>query len=149
MNQAELLKRLLLRIPEDEWRGLEEGDASLVISRHNRETLLRMRRYEPSLEAMPDAEVRAMEQLLNDYLNRYMPDQPEGHRFIASCCIFLAFVAREPLHPAEIVHHRRTVEDGVVRYRCPAREDVPGSLCRFCVCEGAAAQASSDDPLRF
>ena len=27
MNQAELLQRLLLRIPEDEWRGLEEGVA--------------------------------------------------------------------------------------------------------------------------
>ena len=147
MNQTELLNRLLLKIPADEWRRLVEGDASLAISRHNRETLLRMRRYEPSNEPVSDADVRAMERLLNDYLERYMPDRPEGHRYIVSCCLFLAFVTREPLHPAEIVNHRQTVENGVIRYRCPAREDVPGSLCRFCVCEGMS-RASVDDGLR-
>lgn len=134
MTARDLLNRLTSAVCEDDWRRLEENDPSLVVSRWNRATLLRMREYLAGDFDVDDAQVEALKAALQSYLNRYMEKQPEGHRWIMLSCLFLAFVAREPLHPGEVVHHRKIVEGGRIVYRCPAREDSPGSLCRFCVC---------------
>ena len=130
MKRSELLQRLRGHVRKDEWPLLADGSAPLVISRWNRATLMRMRGFEAPPGEAKDEDVGAMEALLADYLKRTMPDRPEGHRWILLSCLFLAFVAREPLHPAEIVGHRPGPEGRV----CPAREPGPDSLCRFCVC---------------
>ena len=119
-----------------ERRALENASEGLVISRYNRETLLRML----AMDGLPEegdidaASLEAMKAALEDYLSRYMPDRPEGHKWIVLSCLFLAFIVREPMHPREIVGWKRA--DGA--YICPAREMSPGSLCRWCVCRGEA-----------
>ena len=97
----------------------------------NRETLLSMRDHAPGEHPVDEARAKQLEAALETYLNRYMAKRPEGHRWIVLSCLFLAFVARAPLHPGELLGHRRV--GGAVL--CPAREDSPDSLCRFCVCE--------------
>ena len=141
MTTSDLLACLNGDVSDQDWRRLEASDPGLVISRWNRQTLLRMRGFQPDGADVDDRRVEAMERTLSRFLDRHMADQPEGHRWILLSCLFLAFIAREPLHPGEIVHHRPSMEGGRVVHRCPAREDAPDSLCRFCVCQSAREEA--------
>lgn len=109
-----------------EWDALRD-DAIPGISRYNRATLLRMLAEDPQLDDEAGAEV--LRAALQDYLNRYMPDRPEAHKWVILPCLYLAFAAREPMHPREIVGWQRV--DGV--YRCPARDEA--GICRWCVCQ--------------
>ena len=135
MTATDLLLKLKNEISDNDWRMLEDADSPLIISQWNRATLLRMRNFPPPAHSVSEDEVESLQASLGDYLNRYMADQPEGHRWIILSCLFLAFIARGPLHPAEIVHHRLISRDGSSIYCCPAREESTDSLCRFCVCK--------------
>ena len=106
-----------------------------AISAFNRSTMLRMLSMDATSPGSVDTRCsQEMTDALQTYLNRYMADKPEGHKWIILSCLFLVLVAREPMHPQPIVHW--LCEDG--RYHCPAREDDEGSLCRFCVCESTS-----------
>lgn len=135
VGTASALKALKARVTPAERAALMDGGAGLVISRYNRETLLRML----DMDAPPagrDVDARgmaALEAALEDYLARYMPDRPEGHKWIVISCLFLACIVREPMHPREIVGWEEA--DG--GYLCPARDTSPGSLCRWCACRAA------------
>ena len=135
MTTAEFLDLLIHAISSEDWQRLDRGDPSLVISRWNLKTLQRMRQYQPSSGCIPVEKTEALRLSLSEYLNRTMPEKPEGHKWIIISCLFLAFVAREPLHPQEIVRHLPVLKDGRRAFLCPAREDSKESLCRFCVCE--------------
>ncbi len=116
--------------PGDE-AALRKGREGLVIGEDNRGTILRLL-DEP---CAGDGEVKredlvSLMDALSAFLEKYMADRPEGHLWILLCCVYLSMVVGEPLHPKGIA---RWEDDGGVR-RCPAREDVPGSLCRWCVC---------------
>jgi len=116
-------------------RCMAEIKAQATISQWNRGTLLRMRGFVPEPGDISAASVEALISSLCDNLERHMPDAPEGHRWIMLSCLFLAFVAWEPMHPREVVHHRNTVIMGRQHWFCPVREDSAESLCRFCVCK--------------
>ncbi len=116
-------------------RCMAEIKAQATISQWNRGTLLRMRGFVPEPGDIPAASVEALILSLCDNLERHMPDAPEGHRWIMLSCLFLAFVAWEPMHPREVVHHRNTVIMGRQHWFCPVREDSAERLCRFCVCK--------------
>ena len=135
LSAATLLRRLTGGITPAERAALESGE-ELVISRYNRETLLRMLNTDVSryTHCVDPAEVEAMRSALQGFLDRHMPDRPEGHRWIMLSCIFLAFVAREPLHPQPVVGWQRRQGACI----CPAREVSADSLCRWCVCRGEA-----------
>ena len=135
MTTAEFLDLLIHAISSEDWQRLDRGDPSLVISRWNLKTLQRMRQYQPSSGCIPVEKTEALRLSLSEYLNRTMPEKPEEHQWIIISCLFLAFVAREPLHPQEIVRHLPVLKDGRRAFLCPAREDSKESLCRFCVCE--------------
>ena len=135
MTTAEFLDLLIHAISSEDWQRLDRGDPSLVISRWNLKTLQRMRQYQPSSGCIPVEKTEALRLSLSEYLNRTMPEKPEGHQWIIISGLFLAFVAREPLHPQEIVRHLPVLKDGRRAFLCPAREDSKESLCRFCVCE--------------
>lgn len=130
------LKQLKDGITPAERAALESGGEGLVISRYNRATLLRLLAMEdsPAEPRVDPASLEAMTAALGDYLNRFLPDQPEAHKWILLSCVFLAFVVREPLHPREIVQWEARQD----RYLCPLRDLSPLSLCRWCVCGGAS-----------
>ena len=138
MSKYQLLTDLISRISADERRALEEESDGLVISKYNRKTVQRMLSF---YDELPDAEklcgdgtvdlksVEELEDALASFLNRYMAEQPEGHKWIVICCVFLAFIVEEPMHPMEVVHWVKEGES----YYCSYREETDGSLCRCCV----------------
>lgn len=162
MNTREFCKELGGQITHTEWDALDRCDPSLTINNHNREALLEMRALcmapdtaeaakEPThpeldvdLEAAdehthpePEVDLEAAENLaryLQEYLDEYMPDAPEGHKWIVLASLYLAFVARRPLHPIDragvVVEqlNRRTI------YRCPLKVPGDNPICDACVC---------------
>ena len=134
ISEAMALGQLRKGITPSERKALENGGEGLVIGRYNRETLLRMLDMDdlPEGQGVDPERLEGLEGALRDYLNRYMPDQPEGHKWIVLSCLFLALVVREPMHPREIVGWRQA--GGA--YICPTREPSSGSICRWCVCRG-------------
>ena len=136
ITRRELRALLCGQISTDERQSLKNGSDGLVISVHNRKTIIRMIEdtfpYEADNEPVDVSQVISLIQALQSYLNKYMADKPEGHRWITICCIYLSMVAHEPLHPREAAHWEW--DSGVGEYRCRFREDVEGSICRWCRC---------------
>ena len=128
MTRNDLLNNLRGQISPAE-RAALWNDTVQNISRYNRMTLLRILECEePDYGRMGAGRAEALHVALREYLNRYMPDTPEAHKWIILSCLFLAFVAMEPMHPQAIVGWEKK-EDG---YFCPSREE--GGICQWCVC---------------
>jgi len=128
MNTNELLSSLRARITPAERKALRDNTVA-HISRYNRDTLLRILDLgEPMPVPVDPMRAKALHAALGDYLNRYMPDTPEARKWIILSCLFLAFVAMEPMHPQAIVGWKKT-EGG---YLCPSREE--DGICQWCVC---------------
>ena len=134
-SRDELLVSLCRTLGPAEREALRTDDPSLVISAFNRETLLRMLQMEGGMLTgdgpVDPTSVRSCVAALDGFLQEQMADQPEGHKWIVLACVFLAFVVGEPLHPRAIVGWQETAPGA---FACPTREDVPGSLCRWCIC---------------
>ena len=82
--------------------------------------------------------VNACEEALHRYLDRYAPGNRELKTYVTAISLYLAFIARRPLHPPGV-----ELSQGI---RITKREDAylctgkarylrdPDSLCRFCIC---------------
>ena len=128
MTRDDLLQDLRAQLAPAE-RAALRNDAVHHISRYNRMTLLRILECEGAdHDPMDVGRVEALRAALRAYLDRYMPDAPEAHKWIVLSCLFLACVAMEPMHPQAIVGWKKT-EGG---YLCPSREE--GGICQWCVC---------------
>ena len=162
MNTREFCKELVGQITHAEWDALDRCDPSLTINNHNREALLEMRALcmapdtaeaakEPThpeldvdLEAAdehtqpePEVDLQAAESLaryLQEYLDQYMSDNPEGHKWIVLASLYLAFVARRPLHPIDRAGVVVEQLDGRTIYRCPLKVPGDNPICDACVC---------------
>lgn len=135
ITEKQLLEQLAGQISDEERAALEDGGRELVISRYNRATVLKLLSMKESgadhgAITVDTALVDGLKRELEEYLDRYMREQPEGHKWIILSCLFLTFILREPMHPQEIVRWERL--GGL--YHCPSREVQAGSLCRWCVC---------------
>lgn len=119
-------------IREEEWIRLKKPDPSLYISDFNRNVLLAMEKDESAFgdQNISCEMLRAMHHDLAVYLNRYMKDHPDAHRWIILSCICLA-ASGLPLHPREAAHWKYS--DG--HYYCSYHTDEEGSVCRYCVCK--------------
>ncbi len=130
ISAAEYLRELTARISREEREDLENNE-TLCISVYNRATLLRMLRDSGDREAAVDTDrAEALEAALQAYLDQYMSDMPQGHKWIILCCLYLSMVAGEPLHPQAVAGWSREGD----RYYCRAREEQPGSTCLWCAC---------------
>ena len=137
ITKKQLLEQLAGHISDAERISLEDDGSSreLVISRYNRATILKLLSMKESdadcgPNTVDTALVDGLKGALEEYLCRYMGEQPEGHKWIILSCLFLTFIVREPMHPQEVVHWERL---GDV-YQCPSIEMQAGSLCRWCIC---------------
>ena len=79
---------------------------------------------EPAPALVDTGRAKALHAALQDYLDRYMPEAPEAHKWIILAYLFLALVAREPMHPKAIVGWEQAGCD----YICPVREE--GGVCQ-------------------
>ena len=135
-DAAYYLRELRGRISEEERENLE-NDTIHYISKFNRATLLRMLREPENRSGTVDTDrASALETALKLYLDQYMTDMPQGHKWVILSCLFLSMIAGEPLHPREMTGWVR--EGGA--YYCRAREEQPGSVCCWCVCRSCATK---------
>ncbi|MDD6155238.1 MAG: DUF2115 family protein [Eubacteriales bacterium] len=131
IGRVAFLNRLKNEISEEEVSDLRNG-GELTINDFNRAKMVEMLgRVEAPAGDVDMAEVSAMRGQLHDFLYRYMSDKPEGHKWIILACLYLAFIAEEPLHPDYAV--KWVLKSG--SYFCPMREDGPESICGYCVCK--------------
>lgn len=133
ITSKEFQALLVQQITAEERELLEKRTGSLIISEYNRNTLLRMLDRQVDSDDMVDKDrmIRLIRTLQN-YLQTYMENQPEGHRWIILACLFLSGVVKEPMHPQAIVHWKQ--DSSGMKYYCPAFSAEEGSACRFCVC---------------
>ncbi len=147
MNTREFCKELVGRITHAEWDALDRCDPSLTINSHNREALLEMRALcmapnaaeaaDKHVQLELEVDLQAAENLaryLQEYLDQYMSDNPEGHKWIVLASLYLAFVARRPLHPIDRAGVVVEQLDGTTVYRCPLKVPADNPICDACVC---------------
>ena len=134
MTQSHLKTLLLARITPEELTHLKTNSPALILSSFNREKLLEMRDFPAQEKEISPEKVKALHLALRDYLNVYMIDQPEAHKWIILTCLYLAFVKGEPLHPKEIAGYIERNDCGKRVWFCPLREGGEGSICSYCVC---------------
>lgn len=130
VSKKDYLAMLRARVSDAEREALRD-DETLVISGYNRGTIERMLYTQEAFKGDVDTErAESLGSALSAYLESYMADKPEGHKWIILCCLFLSMVAGEPMHPQPLTDWEE--RDG--GYFCGAREDSEGSLCHWCVC---------------
>ncbi len=131
MKKKEMRKKLIDSITKEEWEQLEQSTGTLSIGEFNRNVLLHIRDNDCGMEEdIPDERVQRLSVLLRDYLEKYMADRPEGHKWILIACIYLTFIEKIPMHPQDAV---KWVERNH-EYYCPAHSGA-GSVCEYCVCK--------------
>ena len=117
---------------------LKSGGKGLCISSFNRDVCLRLLDYDRSgsfcgsagSSPVPQEKIEKLEAELRDYLNEYMQDRPEGHKWIIIACLYLTFAEHLPMHPQQAA--KWVEKDG--RYYCPSM--APESItCSCCMCE--------------
>ena len=134
MTQSHLKTLLLARITDEEFTQLKTNSPALILSSFNRAKLLELIDFPAQEKEISPEKVKALHLALRDYLNVYMKDQPEAHKWIILTCLYLAFVKGEPLHPKEIAGYIERTDRGKRVWFCPLREGGEGSICSYCVC---------------
>ena len=134
IRQSELRNELCGKISERERELLTEGSPELSVSGFNRAKITEMFTYPAGEKSVDLSRVRALHHALKMYLDEYMAEKPEAHRWIILSCLYLAFIREEPLHPQEAAGYVTRSDHGKKMYFCPLRESGPGSICSFCVC---------------
>ena len=130
MTAYELKEKLKKQISPEEAEKLRNGGEGLCISSFNRDVCLRMLyNYSDDESLVPFEQIDALESELKNYLNEYMQDRPEGHKWIIIACEYLTFIEHKPMHPQFAA--KWVEKDG--RYYCPSMQ--PESItCSSCVC---------------
>ena len=130
-SKKQYKESLASQISGEEASALRMGGAGLCISEFNRAVCLRLLDLECADEGMVSLE--SAEELRGDlesYLNEFMQDRPEGHKWIILACLYLTFVEHLPMHPQQAA--KWVEKDG--KYFCPSM--APDSItCRYCMCE--------------
>lgn len=147
MNVISFCECLVNRVTPEEWALLERDDSPLLVNDHNRNALLEMRDVvlrntdaSNSVGVWQQREIdiakaAALERELQAYLDEYMSEAPEGHKWIILASLYLTFVAKRPMHPVERVGVSVVQRDGHTVYRCPAKVPGDNPICDNCICE--------------
>ena len=142
MTVAEFTGQLKKRISPEEAAMLRKGTDGLCVSEFNRDVCLRLLDAEISTPGESGAKTSAgggavdpddaarLEADLESYLNEYMADRPEGHKWIILACLYLTFAERLPMHPQSAA--KWIEKDG--RFYCRYMEE-DSVTCRYCMCE--------------
>ena len=130
VSRRDFLGELRRQVSDEEREDLEAGDI-IFISWYNRETVLRLLHEDaPDGGSVDTEQAECLRRALMAYLNEYMSDCPQGHKWIILACLYLTMVACEPMHPQRMTGWQK--RDG--KYYCRAREEQDGSVCQWCVC---------------
>ena len=139
MRSSEFREGLAARISPEEKEMLRMSDPELYISDFNRSVCMRV--IEPEQPAAagrestvdPEVDLESAEELeenLRTFLDEYMSDHPEAHKWIILSCLELTFVEKQPMHPQKSA--KWVSRDG--HYYCPSMNK-DSIICRYCTCE--------------
>jgi len=81
--------------------------------------------------------VKECELALARYLDRHAPGNRELKIYVTAISLYLAFLARRPLHPPGTSSGEIHIIKRGDEYHCTGKRkyrDDPGALCRFCIC---------------
>lgn len=136
ITKTNLLKQLMNAITDDEWIELAQS-RDLPISAFNRSVLLEMKTADANdgANAIQEAEVTGLHQVLKDYLEKHLCDKPDGWKWIIISCIYLTFIAERPMHPIDAMDIKETTVDGERIYECPRKSKDGHTTCHYCVCK--------------
>lgn len=142
VDASTYLNGLLGNVLPEEWTLLEMQECPLVISEHNRTTLLEMRDVMASCAeqtrlaqiAVDPDEASTLADELQAYLDEQMPETPQAHKWIVLASLYLTFVARRPMHAVSRVGARVRECDGETIYECPVKVPGDNPICDACVC---------------
>lgn len=149
MRQSEFIRELREKISEEEWEKLAEGGKDLLVSDFNREKLLELKEREGNDAKSVDlSKAEEFHGMLQKFLDTYMKENPEGHKWIILSCLYLAFVAEEPLHPMDKVGSVVRYDRGRKVYFCPLKDVSEESTCRYCVCRKLVDMDSTPENLK-
>ena len=135
MKLSELITRLKGEITPKEWELLELKDSTIKISEHNRNTLLEMRNTqitedkEVSNDTISDLELE-----LKAYLDKYMAEDKNDHKWIIISSLFLTYIKKKPMHPIDKLNIKVVKEDNRKIYYCPFKKGEGECSCKYCVC---------------
>lgn len=135
MKLSELITRLKGEITPKEWELLELKDSTIKISEHNRNTLLEMRNTqitedkEVSNDTISDLELE-----LKAYLDKYMAEDKNDHKWIIISSLFLTYIKKKPMHPIDKLNIKVVKEDNRKIYYCPFKKGEGEGSCKYCVC---------------
>ena len=131
---GEFNRQTVLRMLQENESGETDSEVLIapdVLEKVNAEDALKKVDAEDVIEKVNARDVIEMVDALNVFLEKYMADQPQGHKWIILSCVFLSFIAKEPMHPQSVVQWER---DDKGRYHCPSATFEEGSLCKWCAC---------------
>lgn len=120
MKKAELAKRII-----DSIEDLEDAP----VNSFNKKVLLDLADTE-FIGDIDDLSVEKAQELLQAFLKKTWPEEPQAHKYVIGSCLALAFLFEKPLHPQEKVHYVLRVEDGKECYYCSYSEK--GTICDYC-----------------
>jgi uncharacterized protein (UPF0305 family) len=92
----------------------------------------------PAGGTVDDAALAGFRELIDRYMDTNAPDDAAFKDYVRTVAVYLAFIARLPLHPPGM---RFAGDKEIVlvegTWRCPGKREFvrdPMSLCRYCVC---------------
>lgn len=87
-----------------------------------------------------EAALADFQERIDSYMSAHVPGNESFKDYIRTVSIYLAFIARRPLHPPGMRFSggKEIALIGGI-WRCPGKKDYvgdPASLCKYCVCKG-------------
>jgi uncharacterized protein (UPF0305 family) len=117
------------------------GSISTIMARYNHDNLLEILGRDsvsPDFE-IGDGRLRDFRQRIGHYLDTYAPGDLDFKMYITGISLYLAFIAKRPLHPPglESGNGPRIVKKGNSYYCSGKRQFINDdqSLCKYCVCK--------------
>ena len=90
--------------------------------------------------AVEEAALADFRERVDRYMSAQMPGNEGFKNYIRTVAVYLAFIARKPLHPPGMRFSggkEIALVGGI--WRCPGKKEYvgdPASLCKYCVCKG-------------
>jgi uncharacterized protein (UPF0305 family) len=115
------------------------------LSKYDLEALMEIKTRD-CLETIEDVDTLKLKNFvfrIDRYMEENAPDQPDLARYVRLVSIYLAFIAKKPLHPPGMVlSDGRPIVNKHGKYFCPLKKrqlHEPLSLCQYCVSRESGA----------
>ena len=132
-------------LAKQEQSDSKTSNAAQLLSEYNQQTLLEIKSRECTdvIVEIDSAVLNEFSSRISSYLDKYAPGQAALKQYILLISTYLAFIARQPLHPVGLVFAGagQIVSKGGAYY-CPVKNTqlyAEFAVCRYCVSRDSSA----------